>query len=38
MRKLEPKLKQELTDSFIEDNHYLDFIVKALEELKITDE
>jgi uncharacterized protein with HEPN domain len=36
--KLEPKLKQELTDSFIEDNHYLDFIVKALEELKITDE
>jgi len=27
-------LKQELIESFIQDNNYLDFIVKALEELK----
>ena len=31
---IEPNLKQELIKSFIEDNHYLDFIVEALRELK----
>ena len=30
---IEPNLKQELIESFIEDNHYLDFIIKALREL-----
>ncbi len=30
---IEPNLKQELIKSFIEDNHYLDFIVEALREL-----
>jgi len=30
---LEADLKQELIDSFIEDNSYLDFVVKALKEL-----
>lgn len=32
--KIEPNLKQELIDSFIEDNSYLDFIVEALKSLK----
>lgn len=32
--KLEPNLKQELIDSFIEDNHYLDFIVDSLKKLR----
>lgn len=31
---IKPDLKQELIESFIEDNNYLDFVVKALEELK----
>ncbi|WP_281244331.1 hypothetical protein [Hydrogenimonas thermophila] len=31
---IEPTLKQELIDSFIEDNYYLDFVVKALKELE----
>ena len=31
---IEPNLKIELIDSFIEDNKYLDFIVKELEKLK----
>ena len=30
---IEPTLKQELIDSFIEDNSYLDFVVKSLENL-----
>ena len=30
---IELGLKQELIESFIEDNHYLDFIIKALREL-----
>ncbi len=30
---IEPNLKQELIESFIEDNHYLDFIIEALREL-----
>ena len=30
---IEPNLKQELIKSFIEDNHYLDFIIEALREL-----
>jgi uncharacterized protein with HEPN domain len=29
-----PDLKKELIETFIEDNHYLDFVVEALEELK----
>jgi len=32
--KIEPNLKEELINSFIKDNHYLDFIVKELEKLK----
>ena len=31
---IEPNLKIELIDSFIEDNKYLDFVVKELERLK----
>ncbi len=31
---LENSLKKELIESFIEDNKYLDFVVKALEELR----
>lgn len=31
---IEPNLKQELIESFIEDNYYLDFIIKSLKELK----
>ncbi|MEA2028737.1 MAG: HepT-like ribonuclease domain-containing protein [Campylobacterota bacterium] len=31
---IKPDLKQELIESFIEDNYYLDFVVKSLEELK----
>jgi uncharacterized protein with HEPN domain len=34
IKDIEPTLKQELIDSFIEDNHYLDFVVKALKELE----
>ncbi|MEA3353785.1 MAG: HepT-like ribonuclease domain-containing protein [Campylobacterota bacterium] len=34
IRDIEPNLKVELIESFIEDNNYLDFVVKALEELK----
>ena len=30
---IEPSLKQELIESFIEDNKYLDFVVKSLNEL-----
>ena len=30
---IEPNLKQELIESFIEDNYYLDFIIKSLKEL-----
>jgi len=30
---IEPTLKQELIDSFMEDNSYLDFVVKSLENL-----
>jgi uncharacterized protein with HEPN domain len=29
-----PDLKKELIETFIEDNHYLDFVVEALEDLK----
>ncbi|MEA3353792.1 MAG: HepT-like ribonuclease domain-containing protein [Campylobacterota bacterium] len=31
---IKPDLKQELIESFITDNNYLDFIMKALEDLK----
>ena len=31
--KIEPSLKQELVESFIEDNKYLDFVVEELERL-----
>ncbi|MEA3353782.1 MAG: HepT-like ribonuclease domain-containing protein [Campylobacterota bacterium] len=31
---IEPNLKVELIESFMEDNNYLDFVVKVLEELK----
>lgn len=31
---IEPELKQELIDSFIEDNKYLDFVVKSLKKLE----
>ena len=31
---IEPNLKQELIESFIEDNYYLDFVIKSLKELK----
>ena len=34
---IEPKLKKELIDSFIEDNNYLDFIVQSLNRLKDID-
>lgn len=34
IKNIELTLKQELIDSFIEDNQYLDFVVHALEELK----
>jgi len=34
IQNIEPKLKQELIESFIEDNKYLDFVVEKLEELK----
>ena len=34
IQNIEPELKQELIESFIEDNKYLDFIVEKLEELK----
>ena len=30
---IESNLKQELIESFIEDNHYLDFVISALGEL-----
>ena len=33
IKNIEPSLKQELIESFIEDNHYLDFIIEALREL-----
>jgi uncharacterized protein with HEPN domain len=33
IKNIEPRLKQELIESFIEDNHYLDFIIEALREL-----
>ena len=33
IRDIEPSLKQELIDAFIEDNKYLDFIVKSLRKL-----
>ncbi|MCI0501000.1 MAG: DUF86 domain-containing protein [Epsilonproteobacteria bacterium] len=33
IKNIEPSLKQELIESFIEDNHYLDFVIKALNEL-----
>ena len=32
-RNIEPNLKQELIESFIEDNYYLNFIIEALREL-----
>jgi len=38
MRKIEPTLKQELIEAFINDNSYLDFVVKELETLKGTSE
>ena len=31
---IEPRLKQELIESFIENNNYLDFVVEKLKELK----
>ena len=34
IKNIEPNLKNELIDSFIQDNHYLDFIVEKLKELK----
>ena len=30
IKTMEPNLKEELTKNFIEDNHYLDFVVKKL--------
>ncbi len=33
IKNIQPNLKQELIDSFIEDNYYLDFIIEALREL-----
>jgi len=38
IRKMEPNLKQELIEAFINDNSYLDFVVKELEILKGTSE
>lgn len=34
IQKIEPKLREELIDSYIEDNNYLDFVEKALEQLR----
>ena len=34
LNNIEPNLKQELKESFIEDNKHLDFIVKALKDIK----
>ena len=34
INKIEPNLKQELIDAFIEDNKYLDFVVEKLKDLK----
>jgi hypothetical protein len=34
MYDIDSDLKQELLDSFIEDNNYLDFVVEALKELE----
>jgi len=34
IKKIDKRLKEELIDSFIEDNKYIDFIVKDLKELK----
>lgn len=34
IQNIEPNLKQELIDAFIEDSHYLDFVVEALKKLK----
>ncbi len=33
IKNIEPKTKQELIEAFIEDNHYLDFVVKELKKL-----
>ncbi len=33
IKKIEPNLKQELIESFVEDNYYLDFVIEALGEL-----
>jgi len=33
-KNIEPRLKQELIEFFIEDNNYLDFVVEKLKELK----
>ena len=33
IKNIEPSLKQELIESFIKDNYYLDFIIEALREL-----
>jgi len=38
IRKMEPNLKQELIEAFINDNSYLDFVVKELKTLKGTSE
>jgi len=34
IKKIDKRLKEELIDSFVEDNKYIDFIVKDLKELK----
>ncbi len=38
INKIEPNLKQELIEAFINDNSYLDFVVKELKELRVPDE
>ena len=38
MGDIKPDLKQELIESFIEDNKYLDFVVEELENLRVFDE
>ena len=38
INKIEPNLKQELIEAFINDNNYLDFVLKELKELRMPDE
>ena len=38
IKTIDPKLKQEILDAMIDENSYLDFVVKQLEYLKDADE